>query len=92
MNLDLSEKILENIIVMKKILKQILNEINEDLQFNLTNVDWDGLKEGVKNEGVNKHSRYNNIKDVVLDLFETIGYDAFGIVEVSDIDQSVFHR
>ena len=77
---------------MKTILKQILDEINEDLQFNLTNVDWDGLKEAVKNEGVNKHSRYNDIKDVVLDLFETIGYDAFGIVEVSDIDQSVFHR
>jgi hypothetical protein len=80
------------ITVMKTILKQILDEINEDLQFNLTNVDWDGLKEAVKNEGVNKHSRYNDIKDVVLDLFETIGYDAFGIVEVSDIDQSVFHR
>lgn len=78
--------------VMKKILKQILNEINEDLQFNLTNVDWDGLKEAVKDKGVNKDSSYEKIKDVVNDLFETVGCDAFGIVEVSDIDQSIFHR
>lgn len=77
---------------MKQILKKILNEINEDLQFNLTNTDWDALKLAVKNEGVNKHSRYNDIKDVVIDLFETVGCDAFGIVEVSDIDQTVFHR
>jgi len=77
---------------MKKILKKILDEINEDLQFNLTNVDWDALKEAVKDEGVNKNSSYDEIKDVVIDLFETVGYEGFGIIEVSDIDQTIFHR
>ena len=77
---------------MKDILKQILDEINEDLQFNLTNTDWDELKEAVKGEGVNKNSDYDDIKDVVIDLFETVGCEVFGIVEVSDIDQTIFHR
>ena len=77
---------------MKQILKQILDEINEDLQYNLTNVDWDELKEAVKEEGVNKNSCYEDIKITVVDLFETVGYNEFGIVEVSDIDQSIFHR
>jgi acetyl-CoA acetyltransferase len=67
---------------MKKILKQILNEINNDENsFNLDNVDWDALKEAVKDEGVNKNSDYEDIKDVVLDLFESVGYEEFGIVD-----------
>jgi hypothetical protein len=67
---------------MKETLKQILNEINDDNSFNLDNVDWEALKEAVKDEGVNKNSDYDDIKDVVIDLFECIGYEEFGIVEV----------
>jgi hypothetical protein len=66
---------------MKTILKQILNDINIDNSFNLKNVDWDALKEAVKDEGVNKNSDYNDIKDTVIDLFETVGYEEFGIVD-----------
>lgn len=66
---------------MKSILKQILNEINEDNSFNLTNVDWDALKEAVKDEGVSKNSDYDDIKDCVVDLFESVGYEEFGIVD-----------
>ncbi len=76
---------------MKQTLIQILDEINEDLQFNLTQVDWNSLKEAVKDEGVNKHSSYDEIKDVVIDLFETVGYEKFGVIDVSEIDQTVFH-
>ena len=66
---------------MKSILKQILNEINDDNSFNLKNVDWDALKEAVQDEGVNKNSDYDEIKDVVIDLFETVGYEEFGVVD-----------
>ncbi len=66
---------------MKTILKQILNEINDDNSFNLNNADWDALKEAVKDEGVNKNSDYNDIKDTVIDLFETVGYEEFGVVD-----------
>ena len=66
---------------MKTILKQILNEINNDNSFNLKNVDWDALKEAVKDEGVNKNSDYNDIKDTVIDLFDSVGYEEFGVVD-----------
>ena len=66
---------------MKSILKQILNEINDDNSFNLKNVDWDALKEAVQDEGVNKNSDYDEIKDTVIDLFETVGYEEFGVVD-----------
>lgn len=66
---------------MKSILKQILNEINEDNSFNLKNADWDALKEAVKDEGVSKNSDYDDIKDCVIDLFESVGYEEFGIVD-----------
>lgn len=66
---------------MKNTLKQILNEINDNNSFNLDNVDWDALKEAVKDEGVNKNSDYDEIKDVVIDLFESVGYEEFGVEE-----------
>ena len=66
---------------MKSILKQILNEINDDNSFNLKNVDWDALKEAVKDEGVNKNSCYEDIKITVVDLFESVGYEEFGIID-----------
>ena len=67
--------------VMKKILKQILNEINDDNSFNLSNVDWDALKEAVQDEGVNKNSCYEDIMITVVDLFETVGYEEFRLVD-----------
>ena len=66
---------------MKSILKQILNEINDDNSFNLKNVDWDALKEAVQDEGVNKNSCYEDIMITVVDLFESVGYEEFGIVD-----------
>ena len=66
---------------MKSILKQILNEINDDNSFNLKNVDWDALKEAVQDEGVNKNSCYEDIKITVVDLFESVGYEEFGVVD-----------
>ena len=66
---------------MKETLKQILNELNDDNSLNLDNVDWDALKEAVKDEGANKNSEYDDIKDVVIDLFESVGYEEFGVVE-----------
>ena len=66
---------------MKEILKKILNEINDDNSFNLKNVDWNALKEAVKDEGANNNSCYEDIKDTVIDLFESVGYEEFGIVD-----------
>jgi hypothetical protein len=66
---------------MNTVLKHILNEINDDNSFNLKNVDWDALKEAVKDEGVNNDSCYEDIKDAVIDLFESVGYEEFGIVD-----------
>jgi len=48
----------------------------------LSNTDWDELKEAVKEEGCNKHSGYQDIKDCIVDLFDSVGYKEFGIVEV----------
>jgi hypothetical protein len=66
---------------MKQILKRVLNEINNDNSFNLSNVDWDALKEAVKDEGVNKNSCYEDIMITVVDLFESVGYEEFGVEE-----------
>lgn len=66
---------------MKTILKQVLNEINDDNSFNLKNVDWNALKEAVQDEGVNKNSCYEDIMITVIDLFETVGYEEFGITD-----------
>ena len=66
---------------MKTILKQILHEILDHGTFNIKNVDWDALKEAVKDEGVNKNSDYNDIKDTVIDLFDSVGYEEFGVVD-----------
>ena len=66
---------------MKQILKQVLNEINNDNSFNLSNVDWDALKEAVKDEGIDKNSCYEDIMITVVDLFESVGYEEFGVEE-----------
>ncbi len=66
---------------MKTILKQILHEILDHSTFNTKNVDWDALNKAVKDEGVNKNSDYNDIKDTVIDLFDSVGYEEFGVVD-----------
>ena len=66
---------------MKEILKQILNELNIDSMLDLSNTDWDALKEAVKEEGVNKNSDYQDIKDCIVELFDSVGYAEFGVVE-----------
>ena len=68
---------------MKKILKQILDEHNKlnDGAFDHSNTDWDSLKEAVKQEGVNKHSKYEDIRDAVHEVFDTIGWEEFGITD-----------
>lgn len=67
---------------MKETIKQILNELNIDSMLDLSNTNWDELKEAIKEEGCNKHSDYQDIKDCIIDLFDSVGYKEFGIVEV----------
>jgi len=66
---------------MKDILKQAVNELNIDSMLDLSKVDWSELKDAVKEEGYNKHSDYQDIKDCIVDIFDSVGYKAFGIVE-----------
>ena len=60
--------------VMKTILKQILFEeiyknINKHSHCNW-DVDWDVLEKQVREEGVNENSNYEDIKQVVENLFD----------------------
>lgn len=57
--------------VMKTILKQILNELNDDNSIDLNTIDWDALTLSVRDAGLNKNSDYNDIKDVIMDLLES---------------------
>jgi hypothetical protein len=56
---------------MKTILKQILNELNDDNSIDFNTIDWDALTLSVRDAGLNKNSDYNDIKDVVTDLLES---------------------
>jgi hypothetical protein len=56
---------------MKTILKQILNELNDDNSIDLNTIDWDALTLSVRDAGLNKNSDYNDIKDVIMDLLES---------------------
>jgi hypothetical protein len=70
---------------MKTILKQIVDEIlgNTALSYyELEDVDWKGLERAVIREGVNKHSSLEAIKEAVIDLFDSVGYEEFGVIEV----------
>jgi hypothetical protein len=71
---------------MKTILKQIVEEIlgNTALSyFELEDVDWKGLERAVIEEGVNKHSSLEAIKEAVIDLFDSVGYEEFGVIELN---------
>ena len=70
---------------MKTILKQIVDEISGNTAFSyyeLEDVDWKGLERAVIREGVNKHSSHEAIKEAVIDLFDSVGYEEFGVIEV----------
>ena len=56
---------------MKNILKQILLDfINDGILYNTCNADWKGLEKLVKEQGLNKNSNYDDIKSLVLHIFE----------------------
>ena len=60
---------------MKKILKQILLDfkVNNGILYDTRNADWKGLKELVKEQGLNKNANYADIKNAVLHIFEEHG-------------------
>jgi hypothetical protein len=60
-------------------IQQILNEINSDNSLNLNSVNWKELTKAVRGEGVSKNSKSEKIKDTILDLFDSVGYEEFGI-------------
>ena len=70
---------------MKQILKQIVEELligDAFTQYNLGDVDWGQLERAVIREGYNKNSNHDLIKEAVIDLFDSVGYEEFGVEEV----------
>jgi hypothetical protein len=70
---------------MKETLKQIAKEILKDdafTSYELGDVDWKQLERAVKREGVNESSKYDAIKEAVIDLFDSVGYEEFGVEEI----------
>jgi hypothetical protein len=69
------------------ILKKVLNDIgykaypDDDEQFS---VNWKGLAKAVRDEGIRNDSKYDAIKDAVIDLFHSIGYEEFGILDIGE--------
>jgi hypothetical protein len=62
-------------------IKQVMSNINSDNCFNLTSVHWKELTKAVREEGGNTNSKPEKIKGIILDLFDSVGHDEFGIVE-----------
>jgi hypothetical protein len=67
--------------ILNRVLKQVLNDLNDDNSLNIDNVDLDALQKAVRDEGVRNNTKYSDIKDAVIDLFECVGYNQFGIVD-----------
>ena len=70
---------------MKQILKQIVEELligDAFTQYNLDDVDWKQLEKAVIREGYNKNSNQDLIKEAVIDLFDSVGYEEFGVEEI----------
>jgi hypothetical protein len=67
--------------VMNDILNRVLNDLNDDNSLNIDNVDLDALQKAVRDEGVRNNTKYSDIKEAVIDLFECVGYNQFGIVD-----------
>jgi len=66
---------------MLNIVRQIVNQINNDNCLNLVNANWHELMTAVQEEGVTKHSHVEEIKDTIIDLFDSVGYNEFGITD-----------
>lgn len=68
---------------MNEKIQQVLNKLNKEENgcWDLTNLNLKELKEALKEEGYNKHSELSEIEEGILDLFDTIGYAEFGIIE-----------
>jgi hypothetical protein len=67
--------------ILNRVLKQVLNDLNDDNSLNIDNVDLDALQKAVRDEGVRNNTKYSDIKEAVIDLFECVGYNQFGIVD-----------
>lgn len=70
---------------MKQNLLQVLQNINSENNncFDLQGVDLDELKDAVKEEGLNKHSSLEELHECVLELFDSVGVEGFGIKELA---------
>jgi len=66
---------------MLNIVRQIVNQINNDNCLNLVNANWHELMTAVHEEGVTKHSHVDEIKNTIIDLFDSVGYNEFGITD-----------
>ena len=72
----------------QELIKQIVEELligDAFTQFNLEDVDWRGLERAVIEEGYNKNSNIDLIKEAVIDLFDSVGYEEFGVEEKKNI-------
>ena len=67
--------------ILNRVLKQVLNDLNDDNSLNIDNVDLNALQKAVRDEGVRNNTKYSDIKEAVIDLFECVGYNQFGIVD-----------
>lgn len=74
----------------QELIKQIVEELligDAFTQFNLEDVDWRGLERAVIEEGYNKNSNIDLIKEAVIDLFDSVGYEEFGVEEIESYNQ-----
>jgi hypothetical protein len=69
---------------MKKLILEVLNEMNKDLIYDLIDVDLDGLKEALKEEGYTKHSSLSELQEGIQDLFDSVGCEEFQVYEIMD--------
>jgi len=72
----------------QELIKQIVEELligDAFTQFNLEDVDWRGLERAVIEEVYNKNSNIDLIKEAVIDLFDSVGYEEFGVEEKKNI-------
>ena len=67
---------------MEELIENILMQINKEENncFDLTDLNTKELKKALKEEGYNKYSDPVDIKEGILDLFDTVGPEQFGVV------------
>ena len=68
---------------MNELIQQTLNTLNkqENDCWNLTNLNLKELKKALQDEGYGNYSEPSEIEEGILDLFDTVGCEEFGIVE-----------